>query len=109
MSTFSGGDYNAKNTLWGSKLVNQHGRRLAEALVTAGLSIHTRDSPTHYRTGVRPDLIDFGLSNSLAVSVSEESVPELSSHHNPTIYVVWGEVLPIDEAGPKSVNWTQFL
>lgn len=41
--TFVAGNYNAENILWGYRLVNQHGRRLAEAIVNGVLSIYSQD------------------------------------------------------------------
>lgn len=56
--------------------------------------------PHPLQDGVISNLIDFGLSDGLTVNVFVESISQLSSH-NTIIYILDGEVLPIEATGPK--------
>ena len=63
------GDYNAKHTYWGSRLMNPRGRQLYKALVDHSncLDHVSPAQPTYWPTDPRkiPDLIDFAISKNI--------------------------------------------
>ena len=84
------GDYNAKHTYWGSRLINPKGRQLYKALVDRknGLDFVSPGHPTYWLADPRkiPDLIDFAISkNIIRNSISTEISNDLSSDHSPII------------------------
>ncbi|CAG9138207.1 unnamed protein product, partial [Plutella xylostella] len=56
-----GGDWNAKNTFWGSRLTVTRGRELKKSLDHNGLRVLTTCQPTYWPTDPNklPDLLDF--------------------------------------------------
>ena len=58
-----GGDLNAKNTDWNSRLTTSRGRLLARHADRNQYAISAPDRPTYYshRTNVRPDVLDIFL------------------------------------------------
>lgn len=61
-------------------------------------------SLTHFRVGIVPDLIDFGLSRDVEVNVNTETVAELYLDYNPVIYLLGGEVVSAEDAGVNMVS-----
>lgn len=45
---FAGGDYNAKHTLWGSRLTTPKGRELAKAIKSNNLQYISTGQPTYW-------------------------------------------------------------
>jgi hypothetical protein len=56
-----GGDYNAKNTHWGSRLTTSKGKELYVAIIDYGCEYHSTSKPTYLPTDEKkmPDLLDF--------------------------------------------------
>jgi hypothetical protein len=56
-----GGDFNAKHTHWGSRLITPKGRELYKAAVARGCEFVSTGKPTYWPTDHNkiPDLIDF--------------------------------------------------
>ncbi|KAH8316570.1 hypothetical protein KR067_010714, partial [Drosophila pandora] len=87
------GDYNAKHTYWGSRLVTPRGRQLYNAIINVRnkldfVSPGTTGHPTHYpyAQSFTPSAIDFFLfngirSNELSIKIEYQ----LSSDHLPLI------------------------
>ncbi len=89
------GDYNAKHTHWGSRLINPRGRQLYNILVDRknGLDFVSPRHPTYWPTDPRkiPDLIDFAISKGIVrESVTTEVSYDLSSDHSPVIITYYG-------------------
>jgi hypothetical protein len=57
----SGGDYNAKHQMWGSRINNPRGRQLARAMLDNNLNPISTAEPTYWPTDLNklPDLLDF--------------------------------------------------
>jgi len=57
----AGGDFNGKNTLWGSRLTTNKGRELAKVVQAKNYSHLSTGSPTYWPTHVNkiPELLDF--------------------------------------------------
>ncbi|CAG9122199.1 unnamed protein product [Plutella xylostella] len=62
-----GGDWNAKNTFWGSRLTVTRGRELKKSLDHIGLRVLTTCQPTYWPTDPNklPDLLDFFIYKGL--------------------------------------------
>ena len=89
------GDYNAKHTYWGSRLMNPRGRQLYKALVDRnnGLDIVSPGQPTYWPADPKkiPDLIDFAITKNInRNSISTEMSYDLSSDHSPIIVSYYG-------------------
>lgn len=87
----SGGDYNSKNTLWGSRLSTTKGRELAHLLQEQNYSFLSTSTPTYWPTDSNkvPDLLDFFITNGISADYMDV-VPsyDLSSDHSPIILTV---------------------
>lgn len=84
------GDYNAKHTHWGSRLVTPKGRQLYNALIKASnkLDYVSPGSPTYWPADPRkiPDLIDFAVTKNIPRDlISAMALPDLSSDHSPLL------------------------
>jgi endonuclease/exonuclease/phosphatase family metal-dependent hydrolase len=86
-----GGDFNAKNTFWGSRLTSPKGKELFAAAQELKCEFYSGTKPTYWPTDTNkiPDLIDFfvakGLSDSYVYMENDES---LISDHSPVIMTV---------------------
>ena len=73
----AGGDYNAKHTIWGSRLTNTKGRALLNSINDLKLSFASPGTPTNWPTAPKkiPDHIDFcftkGIPNQLLETFSK--------------------------------------
>lgn len=110
----AGGDYNAKHTFWGSRLVLSRGRELYKSIQTKNMNVLSSGQPTYWPTDTRkmPDIIDFCVSKGIAKSnLSCRSCWDLSSDHSPIIVELHTTV---QECGKKCVlhnkrtNWALF-
>lgn len=109
-----GGDWNAKHTHWGSRLITTKGRNLLRALTDANYSHLSNGEPTYWPTDPRklPDLLDFFILNGIPTQTcSVESSYELSSDHTPVIINLCSTTL-YKSTHPKltssRTNWDQF-
>lgn len=109
-----GGDLNAKNTFWGSRLTTPKGRALFTAGRELNCEFYSGNEPTYWPTDIEkvPDLIDFfvvrGLSTNYIVTESSNS---LSSDHTPVIMTISDTVIN-KERDPfianNKTNWDLF-
>lgn len=108
------GDYNAKHTIWGSRLISPKGRELFKAMTKLKLSHISSGSPTYWPSDLKkiPDVIDFcvtkGVANHL---VNAESCLDLSSDHSPIILTLsnyFESTLRTPFLHNKKTNWFQF-
>lgn len=92
----AGGDYNAKNTFWGSRLSTPKGKELYQAACEFKCDFVSTGKPTYWPADKDkiPDLIDFfvvkGLSTNYTHIASDES---LSSDHTPIILTVSSSII----------------
>ena len=88
----AGGDYNAKHSHWGSRLITPRGRELFKAMQSENLSRVSTGEPTYWPSDRRkvPDLIDFGVVTRILVKQPTCGVKllpvlgSLPSYHNYT-------------------------
>lgn len=86
------GDYNAKHTYWGSRLITPKGRCLFNAISKMGLDVISSGEPTHWPTDSQkiPDVIDFGVTKNITRDlVRVEASLDLSSDHSPIIATIF--------------------
>lgn len=108
------GDYNAKHTHWGSRLITPKGRQLLAAMVNKNLDYISTGEPTYWPTDINktPDLVDFGVSRGVPRKfVHVESCFELSSDHSPVLITISTEILMKELSptlGNKFTNWDGF-
>ena len=64
----AGGNYNAKHTQWGSRLVTARGKNLLKIITTNNLSYLTTYEPTYWPTDTNkfPDLHDFFITKNIS-------------------------------------------
>lgn len=92
----AGGDYNSKNTRWGSRLITTRGRELLKTLDDNGYSFLSTGTPTYWPTDPQkiPDLLDFYVTNGINTTYTA-LVPsfDLSSDHSPIIATIGTSVI----------------
>lgn len=109
-----GGDFNAKHTHWGSRLINPKGRSLYQAGGELHCDFYSTGKPTYWPSDPEkiPDLIDFFVARGVSSNYVhvEESV-DLTSDHTPIILTL-SDTIIIKQIPPrltgKNTNWEQF-
>ena len=86
-----GGDFNSKNTHWGSRLTNTKGSEIQHAIKMRKCEVHTTGKPTYWPTDGNkvPDLIGFFVSRNLSprfMGVNEEF--DMDSVHSPIVLML---------------------
>lgn len=76
-----------KNTSWGCNTSSPSGRSLLQIISRHNIKIHAPSDPTHYPSNseFQPDILDIALSKNLNLTLYSNSLPELSSDHNPVL------------------------
>jgi hypothetical protein len=84
------GDWNARHTAWGSRLIRPKGRNLLNIIQQHNLNYISTGEPTYWPTALNkiPDLLDFAIIITLS---------------NP---VIWKK--PPAKLGNRDTNWAQF-
>lgn len=108
------GDWNAKHTAWGSRLITPKGRNLLEAIQQNNLNYLSAGEPTYWPTDLNkiPDLLDFAVTKGISNLYSRiEPNLDLSSDHSAVIItlstnVIWRE--PPPSLCSKLTNWDLF-
>ena len=83
-----GGDFNAKNTIWGSRLTTAKGKELQKCLNCNNIEYISGGEPTYWPSDPCkiPDLLDLFFQKGLNPNIfTIENLPELSSDHTPII------------------------
>lgn len=91
-----GGDFNAKNTAWGSRLTSDKGRRLYQAIVADNCEAHSTGKPTYWPTDLnkKPDLIDFFITRNISANyLLVEENDDLSSDHSPIVLTLSDRII----------------
>lgn len=110
----SGGDWNAKHSFWGSRIITTRGRQLYQAVEDLNLESLSTGEPTYWPAdrGKIPDLLDFFLSKNIPTNnTSVESVIDLSSDHTPVILNIDNKII-LSEVVPKiyhrHTDWEEY-
>lgn len=83
-----GGDYNAKHTWWGSRILNPKGRELYKCVQKYHYSVLSTGRPTYWPSDINkiPDLLDFVVYKGISTRcLNIRDSDELSSDHSPII------------------------
>lgn len=109
-----GGDFNAKHTYWGSRLINTKGRRLLQAAKQHGCEFLSTGKPTYWPTdsSKTPDLIDFFILNKISKNFLKiYDGYDFNSDHTP-IFVTFTESVSYKKQEPslsnKHTDWEYF-
>jgi hypothetical protein len=100
-----GGDWSAKHTAWGARLITPKERTPLSAICRCHCTYFSTGKPTYWLTDHRRirDLLDFFVARGVAANyIRVESVFELSSDHSPIVATVGAHVFP--RAVPPTLN-----
>jgi hypothetical protein len=63
----AGGDYNAKHTDWGSRLITSRGREVLKTMESNNLAHLSTGHPTYWPSDMKriPDLVDFCITKGI--------------------------------------------
>lgn len=92
----TGGDYNAKNVRWGSRLTLLRGRKLLHAINILHLNAIPTGEPTYWPSNPKklPDLIDFSITKGISSHyIKCVSCLELSSDHSRVLITLNKQIL----------------
>lgn len=84
----AGGDWNAKNIYWGSRITVTRGRELKNSIDVGGLGYLSSGEPTYWPTDIHktPDLLHFFITKGISkIYTKIESCYDGSSDHSPII------------------------
>jgi len=101
-----GGDFNAKNPLWGSRTTTTRGRELAKIVYQRNLEVISNGEPTYWPSDPRriPDVIDFFVAQNIDRACCKvTTLADLSSDHVPVILNLSARPLPL-AITPSLVN-----
>ena len=86
-----GGDFNASNTIWGSKETNSKGKSVEDFIEDNGLVILNSGETTRYGKRQSPSAIDLTVTSAcLAADSIWEVGPDLGSDHRPILLRIGG-------------------
>lgn len=109
----SGGDYNAKHTIWGSRLITPKGTQLKNAMSSEGYNYVSTGEPTYWPTDPNklPDLLDFFVTNGISSNyIDVNSYFDLLSDHSAVIATLSTTI--IKNSNPMLTNnrtdWNMF-
>lgn len=109
-----GGDFNAKNTYWGSRLTTTKGRELLSAMREIRCQSISTGKPTYWPTDTQkiPDLIDFFIYKDIPSNfIRSEEGYDMNSDHSP-IELHLEEIVIEKERNPtltnKTTDWESF-
>lgn len=110
----AGGDFNAKNKHWGSRLTTVKGKELLAAIQEYDCVCLSTGKPTYWPTDPDkvPDLLDFFISRKISTNyINLEECLDLSSDHS-SIMLTLSENIIKKKLSPtltnKTTNWEHF-
>jgi hypothetical protein len=110
----AGGDWNAKHTAWGSRLITPKGRSLLRALNELHCTHLSTGEPTHWPTDTTkiPDVLDFFVLKGIGQLYTDiKSSLELSSDHTPIILTINAHPIvqpTVPQLVTSKTNWNLF-
>lgn len=110
----AGGDYNAKHTDWGSRIITAKGRELNKTVQELKLKVASTGEPTYWPSDIKkkPDLVDFFVTKGLStMSLDCKSSFELSSDHSPILADLNCEGIEVKKPCKlhnRRTDWIQF-
>jgi len=109
----AGGDFNSKNTLWGSRLTTIKGHELAKVIQVQNYSYLSTGSPTYWPTDANkiPDLLDF-ITNGISTTYADvQASYDLTSDHTPIIVTISTTIVvrkPALRLHTSHTNWALY-
>ncbi|GFW05705.1 RNA-directed DNA polymerase from mobile element jockey [Trichonephila clavipes] len=76
------GDFNAKHTSWGCPVSDTRGNKLYHYIMNKNIDVLAPPTPTRFGTA-SATIIDYALMKNLNWPCNIDSIPKLSSDHNP--------------------------
>jgi hypothetical protein len=108
------GDFDAKHTQWGSRLITTKSRELYKAVTDTGWEIVSTGKPTYWSTDKKklPDFIDFFVVKNISTNyIKIEEGFDLNWDHSP-IYLTISEKIITKDQNPvltnKRTDWDYF-
>ena len=109
-----GGDFNAKHTHWGSRLITPKGRELLKAANDSSCEFLSTRKPTYWPTDPLkvPDLIDFFVTRKISANyIKIEEGYDMNSDHSAIVLSISNNIIE-RETPPmlsnKQTDWTYF-
>jgi hypothetical protein len=110
----AGGDYNAKHTNWGSRLISFKGCEVLKTMESMNLKCLSTGEPIYWPhdRNKLPDLVDFCVAKGIHQDFPDaKSYFNLSSDHSPALITLTADVLnqqnePI--LSNRHINWDDF-
>ena len=108
------GDFNAKHTLWGSRINTPRGRTLEQYIRNSNLNVLSAGKPTYWPTGLNklPDLLDFAVIKGINTTKLKITTSlELNSDHSPIIIKYTSKPILYNKTESlcnKTSNWQTF-
>lgn len=111
--TLVAGDLNAKHPDWNCQTTNPAGRKLRAQGMREDFTISGPIEPTRVpiQARHRPSVLDITISKNMAHSLDMETLPALSSDHNPVLITVGADLdlaPPIRKPNWKRADWPLF-
>lgn len=109
-----GGDFNAKNTHWGSRVTTPKGRELYKYMSSHKCEPYSTGKPTYWPTDLhkKPDLIDFFIMRNISANyVLVDECVDLSSDHSPIILTLSEQIIQRPHNPVlvnKNTDWDKF-
>lgn len=110
----AGGDYNAKHTMWGSRLCNPRGRNLLKTISNNNFQFFSTGEPTYWPSDPQkvPDLLDFFVTKGISQTyIRIDSCLDLSSDHSPIIATLSSSAITLDRPlrlSSRLTDWDVF-
>lgn len=110
----SGGDFNAKHQMWGSRLNTPRGRQLYRTINADNLGTISTGEPTYWPTDRQkiPDLLDFFVTKNVSNNyITIDSCLDLNSDHSPVILTISSSLIlrePPPNLCNSFTNWNLF-
>jgi hypothetical protein len=110
----SGSDYNAKHTVWGSRLITPRGRVVFKTMEPLHLCHLSLGEPTYWPSDINklPNLVDFCVTKGIPpTSATATSCLALSSDHSPVLVLLTNYQLPPvkpSQLSNQQTNWDLF-
>ncbi|GFT33015.1 probable RNA-directed DNA polymerase from transposon X-element [Trichonephila clavipes] len=101
------GDFNAKHTSWGCPVSDTRGNKLYHYIMNKNIDVLAPPTPTRFGTA-SATIIDYALMKNLNWPCNIDSIPELSSDHNP-IKLHFPRTAKFEIPPPQlNTNWNLF-
>ena len=110
----AGGDFNAKHTSWGSRLITPRGKELLKAINLVQAVPISSGKPTYWPSDIKkkPDLLDFFVLKGIAKPfMNVTNIEDLSADHIPVVLTLSTEIITKEykmAITTKLTNWDLF-